>query len=344
MATVNSSNRVNTTTQDFLMPKVVDTVLNSNVFAARQLANAQQWKGEQMKFPVKVSKNSTGQSFQGYDTFSTSASDTRRKLTYDPKFYQITVSLPLDEIAANMGSNDQKVLDLMSIEVASSAQDMADDIGNIFYGYGTGNSSKDFLGLGAHIDDGSSVATIGGLNRSTFTTLQSTVTASGGTLSLAKMATLWNAVTSGSQKPTAGYCDETVWSLYEQLLEPKLRINKSVGLSKSGLAGGTGFTALDYKGMPILSDEKATAQTLFFCNENYLQWKALKVPMSEAINFASKDIEGNDYSNVKGLGFSFGGWIKPSNAAAIVGHIYLGGELVGTNPKRHGKLTGITSV
>lgn len=344
MATVNSSNRVLSTTQDFLMPKVVDTVLNSNVFASRQLANAKAWRGEQMKFPIKTSKNSTGQSFQGYDTFSTSASDTRRRLVFDPKFYQITVSLPLDEIAANMGSNEEKVLDLMSIEVASAAQDMADDIGTLFYGDGTGNSSKDFLGLAAHVDDGNSVANIGGLARSTFTTLQSTVTASSGTLSLAKMATLWNDVTSGSQKPTAAYCPEAVWSYYEQLLEPKMRINKNVGLDKAGVRGGSGFTALDYKGMPVLSDEKATAQTLFFVNENFLEWRALKMPMAEAINFASKDIDGNDYSNVKGLGFSWGGWIKPSNAAAIVGHIYLGGELVGTNPKRHGKLTGITGV
>ena len=232
----------------------------------------------------------------------------------------------------------------MAIEVASSAQDMADDIGTIFYGDGTGNSSKDFLGLAAHVDDGNTVANIGGLSRSTFTTLKSTVTASGGALTLAKMATLWNDVTSGSQKPTAAYCPEAVWSLYEQLLEPKLRINKTVGLDSSGVKGGTGFTALDYKGIPVLSDEKATAQNLIFLNENYIEWRALPLPMSEAINFASKDIEGNDYSDVKGLGFSWGGWIKPTNAAAIVGHVYLGGELVGTNPKRHGKLTGLTTV
>ena len=66
--------------------------------------------------------------------------------------------------------------------------------------------------------------------------------------------------------------------------------------------------------------------------------------MTEAIKYRSQDIEGNDYSNVEGLGFSWSGWIKPSNSASIVGHIYLGGELISQNPKRHAKLTGITSI
>ena len=59
---------------------------------------------------------------------------------------------------------------------------------------------------------------------------------------------------------------------------------------------------------------------------------------------AFQDIDGNDYSSVEGLGFSWSGWIKPSNSASVVGHIYLGGELCTWNPKRHGRLTGITGV
>jgi hypothetical protein len=324
------------------MPKLVDTVLNSNVFASRALANAKRFRGEQHKFPVKVSKNTTGQSFQGYDTFSTNASDTRQNLAFDPAFYQISVSLPLDELSVNSGA--ERVLDLMGIETASSAQDMADDIGTLFYGDGTGNGGKDFLGLEAIVDDGSNAATFGGLSRTTYSTLNSTVTASGGTLTLAKMATLWNAAASGSQRPTAAYCDETVWSLYEQLLEPKLRIQKNVGLDKKGLASGTGFTGLDYKGMPVLADEKATAQTMYFLNEDFIDWLALPMAKTMPINFASQNIEGNDYSAVKGLGFSWSDWIKPSNAAAVIGHVYLGGNLVSSNPKRHAKLTGLTTV
>mgnify|MGYP001558226078 CR=1 FL=1 len=334
--------RVTTTTREKILPYLVDTVLNSNVFATRMLGKAKKWSGSDQQFPIKVSKNSTGTSFSGFDTLSTTATNNRVLLTYDPKFYQITVALPLDEISAN--NTEDKILDLVGTEVLTAAHDMADDIGTLFYSDGTGNSSKDFLGLGAIVDDGTTVATIGGQSRSTYTTLQSTVTASGGTLTLARMQTLYSAVSSGSQRPTLGLCPEAVFDLYEQLLNPQERIVKDVPMMKGGLVGGTGFTGLHFRGFPIIADEKATAQTLFFINEDFINWYALPLAMTEAVPFKNVDVRGNDYSSVKGLGFSFSGWIKPSNQAAIVGHIYLGGELTTDNPKRQGRLTGITGV
>lgn len=188
-----------------------------------------------------------------------------------------------------------------------------------------------------------SVATIGGLSRSTYSTLQSTVTASGGTLTLARMQTLYNAVSSGSQKPTLGLVTEAVFSFYEQLLNPQERIAKDVSTMKNGLVGGTGFTGLYFKGFPVLADEKCTSQAMIFLNEDYVDFYALPVAMTEPVKYKPQ-IDGNDYGTPMGLGFSWSGWVKPTNAAAVVGHIYLGGELVTTNPKRHGKLTGITGV
>jgi len=349
------SNRVLTTVNQKIMPKVVDTVLNSNVFATRMLSNVKKWSGETMKFPIKYQKNNTGSSFTGFDTLSTSAIDNRVNFQFNPKNYQITVSLPLDEININQIS-ETKIMDLIALSVKSSAQDMADDIGTLLFGDGTGNGSKDFTGLAAIVDDGSTVATYGGLSRTTYPTIAATSTASGGTLSLAKMATLYNAVTSGSQKPTIGITTETVFSLYEQLLQPQERIAKDVGYMRmpggsmgkvgQGPVGGTGFTGLFYKGFPILADEKCTSGALFFLNEDFLNFYA--VPWTydaEPINYGMVDIEGNDYGNeVKGLGFSWSGFIKPTNQAALVGHIYLSGDLLCENPKRQGKLTGITAV
>lgn len=340
------ANRVTTTTNTILLPKVVDTVLDSNVFATRMLANAQRWNtGEKIRKSVKLEKNTLGSSFDGFDTFSTSAVDTRRNLEFDARFYEIPVVLPLTEISKNK-ADEQRVLDLMAVEMGSSAEDMADDIGTLFYADGTGNSGKDFQGLEAIVDDGTNVPTYGGLSRSTFTTLQSTVTASGGTLSLAKMSTLYTDITSGSVKPTLGLCDQSVFNLYESLLQPQERIPKDVSMVRKGgnFQAGTGFTGLFFKNFPVVADEKATAQTLYFINEDFMEWRALPVAMTIPVNFSVTDIEGNDYTNVKGLGFSWSDWIKPTNQASIIGHVYLGGELWSSNPKRHGKLTGITTV
>jgi len=329
--------RVTTTTRNKLMPKVADTVLGSNVFATRMLARAKKWSGAQMEFPIKVSKNANGGSFSGLDTFSTAATDNRVKLTYDPKYYRQTSVLPLTEISAN--KTEDGVMNLVALTLASDAQDMADSVGDLFYGTGSGD---DFLGLAAIVDDGTTAANIGGQSRTTYTTLQSSVTSSA-TLGLDTMRTSLNAAKSGSQKPSLIVCDEAVFGYYEQLLQPQERIVKNVGMAK-GLEGGTGFTGLDYAGIPVLADEKATGGVMFFLNEDNLFWTANKMQMTEAIQYSPTAITGNDYKGVKGLGFSWSGWIKPANQAAVIGHTYLGGNLMTDNPKRHAKITDIAGV
>lgn len=339
------SNRVSTTVQTKIMPKVVDTVLNSNVFFSRMLVKAKKWSGEQMKFPIFWEAGTSGSSFSGYDTFDTSVVDNRINLTFDPKFYQIGVSLPLTEVSVN--ATEEKVMDLIKSEADYKSQQMASEVGSLLYSDGLGNGSKDFLGLAAIDDDGTSAATYGGLARSTYTTLKSTVTASGGTLTLAKMDTLYDAISSGSQTPTVGITTKAVWSFYGQLLNPMQRINRSIDMSgNASTHGGSGWTTVDYRGIDILSDEKATTGVLFFLNENYLDFYALPFAMSEPILYDGNTVEGNDYSSakVRGLGFSWTGFKKPINSAAIVGQIMLGGQLISQNPKRHGKLTGITGI
>jgi hypothetical protein len=332
--------RVQTTVNTKYLPFVVDTILNSNVFFQRIVRAAKKWSGRTLRAPIKVSKNTTGTSFRGFDTFSTAATDNRIFLEFTPSFHQITVALPGDELS--VADTDDKVIDLMKLTIQSDTEDLADDLGTAFYADGTGNSSKDVLGLAALVDDGNSVATIGGQSRSTYDTLCSTVTASSGTLTLAKMDTLHAAVTSGSQKPTAIFTTETVFNLYGQLLRPQERINKTASSTK-GLTGGTGFTALDYSGIPVLADEKCTSGALIMLNEDFVDFYALPFHGAKAIAYKSQ-IEGNDYGAPMGLGFSWSDWIIPANGGSVIGHIYFGGQLITNNPKRHGKLTSITGI
>jgi len=332
--------RIQTTVAQKYLPFVVDTTLNSNVLFQRVVRAGKKWSGRTLRVPVKVSKNTTGGSFRGFDTFSTSATDNRQYMEFTPSFYQITVALPGDELS--VADTEDKVLDLMKLTIQSDTEDMADDLGTIFYADGTGNSSKDPLGLAALVDDGSAVANIGGLSRSTYNTLQGTVTASGGTLTLASLDTLFSAVTSGSQKPTAYYTTEAVSNLYGQLLRPQERIMKDAS-SMKGMTGGTGFASLEFNSKPILQDEKATSGAFQAVNETYIDFYALPFFGAKAVAYKSQ-IKGNDYAAPIGLGFSWSDWVVPANAGSVVGHIYFGGQFITTNPKRHGKLTGITGI
>jgi len=339
------TNRVDTLTLDYLAPQVVDTVLRANVFATAMLAKTKKFRSSTMDFPIKYQKGVAGTSFAGFDVLPTSASDTRVLMVFNPRFYAINVALPGTEIAAN--NTIQKVMDLATVEMRSRAQDLADDIGNILYSDGTGNGSKDFLGLGAIVDDGTAVATIGSLSRATYATLASTVTASSGTLSLAKMRTLYNAISDATVVPTTSYTTYAVTALYESLLQPQERIMKDVQIAQN-FKGYTGFKTLEFAGLPIIADRKCTSGVLFFLNEDFLDFYALPTAIpqfgGEPVPVASKLFVGNSYNEVGSLGFSWTGWIKSTNQFAFNSFITLGGNLITDNPRRHGKLTGITSV
>ena len=350
--------RVTTITQDTILPKLVDTILENNWITFRMVSNGRKWSGESLKKPLKVTKSTLGGSFSGLDTHSTATVNTRVLMNYDPRGYEMPVSIPGIEKAVNR--TEAQVLGLVAVEIESAQEDALDDIATMLYADGTGNSSKDFLGWDALNDDGTSVATIGGLSRTTYPTLNSTRTPSGGALSLSLMATLVSAVSAGSsmrRRPTTFTSDETTWDLYESLLTPTQRANyESHGLpmmtrtSKTPIRGAEmkatgGFVALTYRGIPWVADEQSTSQTIWATNENYMEWYGLRDSDLNAISLGTANID-SVYSEMpsKNTGFQWTGFLRPINQYGEVGHLYLLGNQVSWNPKTHGRLTGVTGI
>lgn len=342
-------NRVDTLTLDFLAPYVVDTVLRENVYALRLFQKTKEFKSSTMDFPIIYSTGVAGTSFLGFDELPTSASDTRVLMVYNPRFYAVNCALPGSDIMAN--NTVQKVLDLAEIEMRQRAQVMANAIGQLFYGSGTGNNNKDFLGLNALDDDGTAVSTIGNLSRTTFPTLQGTFLQNQTTLTLALIRTLFNAIADAGVEPTENIMDRTVWSLYERLLQPQERIVKEMDASPN-FKGFTGYTKLEWAGMPVIADRMS--QTAGFSgywwmlNTDYLDWYALPNATKEfggqPVKVASRYIEGNSYDTVDSLGFSWTGWIKSYNQFAFNSQIVAAGNCITTDPRRHGKISGLTTV
>jgi len=342
-----NSNRVTSVTQDVLLPKLLDTILRENVLWTRLMGgSAKPFKGETMKKSIKVSKNTTGGHFRGYDLLDTTATDNRIQLSFTPEFYYKSVSVPVTDLSLN-ASSEGKVIDLMSAEMEGTAHDMADDLGDKLYTddatAADDSSGSLFNGLANIIDDGGTAATYGGQTRSTYTTLNATDTASGGTLTLAKISTLLSAIGDGSQGASILISDRTVWNLLEQLIEPKVNITRNIDTYKKGVKGGAGLTAIDYRGIPVVADRKATSGYLYAIDEDYIDWFALPVYGENAFKFKTVT-EGNDYGQSQGMGFSWDGWKKPVNQKAYVTQLTLAGNWICWDPGKHGRLTGITGV
>jgi hypothetical protein len=327
------------------MAYVVDQVMESNVLATMILSRAKQWEGDRCQFPVQIAKPTNGGSFAGYDILTTVPEDNEINLEYDPKFVRQSFTLPYTELMIN--SAPGRVRSLMGSAATKTAIGLADQIGTMFYADGTGNGGKDMLGLEALVDDGTNTATIGGQSRATYTPLNSSVTDSGGTMTLAQVRSVYSGAKFGSVKPTLGVTTEAVFDLFDQLLEQKARYNEtSPGKARVGVFG---FDTIKYRGVDIVSDEKCTEGTLYFLNENFLHFKTLKgdaegVAM-KPIMFKKGDVRGNDFaSRVPGFGFQHTGKLTPVNQLALVDHIVIGGNLMTDMPRAHSKLTGITGV
>ncbi len=279
------------------------------------------------------------------DALPTSFTDTRVLLKYNPRFVAANVALAGTDILAN--NTAQKVLDLTQVEMVSRAQDLADGLGTMAFSDGTGNNSKNILGLAALVDNGNNVGTIGGLSRSTYPTLQSTVISSA-ILSLNGLRTLYNDIVDAGVVPTRVYTDFPTWQLYEQLLQPQEKIYKEVNIVPN-YKGYSGFDGLMFSGLEIVPDRKCTTGYLYMLNEDFLNFYALDADLSQfedsrKVDVASKLFTGNQYNEVGSLGFFWTGFIKTTQQYAFNSFIVLGGNLLTDNPRRHGVQTGITGI
>ena len=350
--------RVTTITQDVIIPSAIDAVLSDNFISFKVLGNAQKWNGETLKRPIKVNKSTLGGSFSGLDTHSTATSNTREMASADLRGYEMPIAIPGMDKAVN--KTEAQVLDLVKIEVESAQEDAMDDLGTMLYADATGNSSKDFNGWDLLIDDGTVSASLHGLTRATYTPKWDSDVNTAATLDLDALATIVSSVSAGSSsknQPSYAVSDETTRDYYESLLTPTVRANyETFGLPvvtrtsespmrSSELKGVAGFTSMTYRGIPWVADEKCPSGDLWFPNTNFILWYGLKDSDLKEISLQSAGIEGvyNDAPS-KNVGFQWTDFMVPINQYGIVAHIYLLGNQVNWNPKRSGKLEGITGV
>jgi hypothetical protein len=240
-----------------------------------------------------------------------------------------------------------QTLKLMSVMMESRAQDAADDIGNFLQGDGTSFGGKAPNGLANTVDNGTVAPNYGGLPRATYSGLNSTVTASGGTISLVKVRTLWNSLADGQVKPDFIVTDYTTWGYFEQLQTPFQRNTSDFDMPGRQKASTSGYAEQIWDGMVISRDKKITTGNFYMLNLKFFEWYALKWWEGSRVSPKAKDIEGNVYDDkmyAPGDTFTWTGMIKAYNQGTVNGFMVVGGQLISTLPMRQGVLTGITGV
>lgn len=336
---------VTTTTNQYLAPFWVDLVLRDNYFFGKIMSKTKKWSGSQMLFPIKYQKGTASVAFNGFDLLPITQTPVSVNMTFYPTFVATNVALAGSDLSTN--ATPMQTLSLMKVTMESRAQDAADDIGNFLQGDGSSFGGKAPSGLANTVDNGTNSANYGGLSRASYTGLNSTVTASGGTISLVKVRTLWNSISDGPVTPDFIVTDYTTWGYFEQLQTPYQRNNQDFSPSMRTVASTSGYSEQRWDGMIISRDKKITTGYFYMLNLDMLEWYALKWWEGEKVAPKAKDIKGNVYEDEiysPGDAFTWTGMIKAYNQGTVNGFMILGGQLINKAPFRSGVLTGIAGI
>lgn len=172
---------------------------------------------------------------------------------------------------------------------------------------------------------------------------------------MAKLATAFDAVEIGTDKPTLLATTKAIWSTYESLLSPIVRAGYSqqgypqmtrsgVVPSAAALKGSQGFDAVWYRGAPITKDEQCPSGKLWLINTNFFGFKGVNLKGYETLNFKKTGDNGVP-AGVPGSvpstrGFNFTGMMHPVDQLAKVGHIVYTGNFISENPRLQGQMAG----
>jgi len=343
---------------------VVDGILNYPMLMSRFLYKGKQFSGDfRSEQPtiikdIKISSRTQFQWFDGLDSLNSSAENVVVQL----QFNDAHAAMPLVEIMtdsfAREGAGED--VDYPAFEYQDALNETVEGLSLSLFD--TSGAADQPLSLEEVVDNGTNLATYGGQTRSSYDSLDATVTASGGTMTLAKLATLRSTISDSGPKerPTIICTTDTIADLYEQFLTPTVsREYKTMSMggmypvATSAPSMGQGFGGVNtYSGIPIIRDKASTSGVLYMLNENYTHWcgrtrvpKSFKEFVSPVKLGKGKVIDGQASSMPsKFHGFFYQAKQMMPNQAGIISRFYVFGQLWSDQPRRNGKLTGITGV
>lgn len=305
--------------------KYADKTLVDNIFGSNALfylmagtekvrnANGRGYKeldgGLKIVEPLLYASNSTAGSYSGYDVLDTDPQEGMTNAEFEWKQYSVSVSISGKEKRQNNG--ETAVLNLLEGKIMQAEMSLIESMNGDLFTDGTGNASKDLTGLVLAID---SAGTYGNIDRTTETWWAAQETAVTGPLTIGVMRTKYNDCSNGYSKdhPELIVTDQDEYEAYEAKLQPDMRF-------ADNKLGDAGFENLKFKGAQIVFDEQCNAGVMNFLNMKYLGLRVHK-----DARFTVTDEQ------------------RPVDQDAFVKQILFMGNLVSSNCRRQGKLTGLT--
>lgn len=241
--------------------------LEDNIFNARALTNwllrkarVSKSGGAKIIKPLTYAENSTANSYSMYDNILTTPQEGISAAEYSWKQAAVTIAIAGLEEAMNNGK--EQVIDLLKAKTDQASESLSEKFNEMLFGDGTGNSSKDFMGIKGLV---TSSGSFGGIDPASNTWWAAQVEATVEVLALSRMSSFWNTCHGGTNDtPDFLITTATLWEKYESLLQPQLRFSDPK-------TADAGFVNLLYKGAPIVFDIDCTSGYMYFLNSKHLE-------------------------------------------------------------------------
>jgi len=305
--------RLVTSTLQKYIPTLEDNIFTSKplLFAINTFGNVETLDGgTSIVQPLLYAELGNQGSYSGSDTFLTAEDEGISAAEYNWRQYYATIKLKNIDIAKNSGA--PAVLRIVESEIQRAEMSIAENLDIIFFKDGTGNSSKDFLGLDALV---ASDFTVGGIDPTGAGNAwwQSSVTASVGAVTdFTEIRNKYLAVSEGNDFPTNIFTTEALYAGIDSFYVARQRFMDPTMANQ-------GFETIMFHGAPISFDRNCQSGRVYFLNMKYITLYKL----------------GDTW-------FKMSDWMEPANQDVRIKKILLYGQLTISNRKRQGLLEGVT--
>jgi hypothetical protein len=220
--------------------------------------------GLTIRRPVMFELNDTVGSYDGYDPIDVTPQDGFGYAEYSWKQYSGSVTIDGRTEALNEGS--AQIIGILQAKMEQLRLSFEQEVNAMLWGDGTGNSSKDFLGLQAIVD---SSGTLGGIDSSTETWWKSRVVSGGVSLSttagIKSLNSILNSLKLAKSKPDFEFTTQANYESYEALAVPNIRFQDT-------RLAELGFEVVEHKGAVLMYEDNVPTNYWYFLNSDHLEF------------------------------------------------------------------------
>lgn len=307
----------------YVFPYVVDQIYASNPIYFRLNASNRivVQGGYQIEQPLLYKKASGQGWYSGYDVLDATPDDTVKNGLWNWK--QAAKLVTVDGLTLIKTDHPQAIANFIKLKFVEAQHWIEDFLGAGLFLIGN-EGPKVLDGLRGAVDDGTTLGTYAGVDRTVDTWWKAKIDTTTVTMTLLKLRSLFGSATEGSRHPTIIVSKQANYDRYWNLVQPAQRFPvEPTGVDEQ--LAKAGFTNLLFDGVPWVVDSHAVNDShIFMLNETYIQL------------IVAARTNGN-------RGFLLGDFQEPTNQDAMTAKVLWAGNLVVQNAARQGKFTALTA-